>query len=112
MKSKEILCYECKKPIHIKDDLAVVGNSFITYHNKCFESIKHKKVYAFYSGYKSNGMFPWVMLLILNIAIWSTFYFFDTPINEAIVFGVFISSGILFYRLMSYVLYERHFVSH
>ena len=109
MKSKEILCYECKKPILIKDNLAVVGNSFITYHNKCFESIKHKKVYAFYSGYKSNGMFPWVMLFILNTAIWITFYLFDTPINDAITLSIFISSGILFYRIMSYVLYERHF---
>ena len=108
MKRKEILCHECKKPILTKDDLAVVGNSFITYHNKCFESIKQKKVYAFYSGYKSNGMFPWVMLLILNTAIWVTFYFFSPPINEVIVFSAFISAMILFYRIMSYILYERH----
>ena len=108
MKAKEILCHECKKPILNKDDLAVVGNAFITYHNRCFESIKHKKVYAFYSGYKSNGMFPWVMLLILNNALWSTFYFFNPPINEAFIFSILISSGILFYRITSYVLYERH----
>lgn len=108
MKNKEILCHECKKPILNRDDLAVVGNSFITYHNKCFESIKHKKVYAFYSGYKSNGMFPWVMLLILNTAIWVIFYLFSPPINEVIVFSAFISAMILFYRIMSYILYERH----
>ena len=112
MKPKDILCHECKKPILTKDDLAVVGNSFIPYHNKCFESIKHKNIYAFYSGYKSNGMFPWVLLLILNTAIWGTFYFFDTPINEVIIFSTFISSLILFYRIMSYVLYERYFISH
>jgi hypothetical protein len=29
-------------------------------------------------------------------------------INEVIIFSAFISSGILFYRIMSYVLYERH----
>lgn len=108
MKNKEILCHECKKPILNRDDLAVVGNSFIPYHNKCFESIKHKKVYAFYSGYKSNGMFPWVMLLILNTAIWVIFYLFSPPINEVIVFSAFISAMILFYRIMSYILYERH----
>ena len=109
MKNKKIICNECHKFILNKDDLAVVGNSFITYHDKCFEKIKHKNVYAFYSGYKSNGMFPWVMLIILNGGIWSTFYFFNTPIKEAAVLSAFISSGIIFYRLMAYVLYERHF---
>ena len=109
MKNKEIICHECKEPILDKSDLAVVGNSFITYHDKCFEKIKHKNVYAFYSGYKSNGIFPWIMLIILNSAIWGTFYFYDTPINEVITFSAFISSIIIFFRLMSYVLYARHF---
>jgi hypothetical protein len=109
MKNEKIICHECHKPILNKDDLAVVGNSFITYHDKCFEKIKHKNIYAFYSGYKSNGIFPWIMLIILNSAIWSTFYFFDTPINEVILFSAFISSIIIFFRVMSYVLYERHF---
>jgi len=109
MKRKKILCQECKGSILNKDDLAVVGNSFIPYHNKCFEKIKYKKIYAFYSGYASNRLFPWVMLLILNSAIWGTFYFFDTPIYEVVLFSAFISSVILFYRVMSYVLYERHF---
>ena len=109
MNSKKTLCHECKEPILSKDDLAVVGNSFIPYHNKCFQKIKSKKVYTFYSGYKSNGLFPWVMLVILNSALWSTFYFFDAPINEVILFSTFISSGILFFRITSYILYERHF---
>jgi len=109
VENKEITCHECKKLINNKDDLAVVGNSFITYHNKCFEKIKHKNVYAFYSGYKTNGIFPWVMLFILNGAIWGTFYFFNAPIREVIEFSVFISSMIIFLRLMSYILYERHF---
>ena len=105
---KEIICHECKERILNKNDLAVVGNAFITYHNECFEKIKHKNVYAFYSGYKSNGMFPWIMLIILNSAIWSTFYFFNAPINEVAVMSALISSGIIFFRVMSYVLFERH----
>ena len=109
MKNKEIICHECKEPILFKSDLAVVGNSIITYHDKCFEKIKHKNVYAFYSGYKSNGIFPWVMLIILNGAIWGTFYFYDAPINEVITFSAFITSMVIFFRFMSYVLYERHF---
>jgi len=109
MNNKNILCHECEEPILSKDDLAVVGNAFIPYHNKCFEKIKSKKIYAFYSGYKSNGVFPWVMLVILNSALWGTFYFFDAPINEVILFSTFISSGILFFRIMSYMLHERHF---
>ncbi len=109
MKHKKIICHECKEPILKKDDLAVVGNSFITYHNECFEKIKHKNVYAFYSGYKTNGIFPWIMLIILNSGIWGTFYFFNAPIDEVITFSAFISSGIIFLRLMSYLLYDRHF---
>ena len=106
---KTIICNECHKEITNKDDLAVVGNSFITYHDKCFEDIKHKKVYAFYSGYKSNGLFPWIMLIILNTAIWGTHYLYNSPIDEAIIFSLFISAGLIFYRLTSYILYERHF---
>ncbi len=109
MNKKKIICHECKELILNKADLAVVGNSFIPYHDKCFEKIKHKNIYAFYSGYKSNGMFPWIMLIILNSAIWGTFYFFDAPFNEVITFSAFISSIIIFFRLMSYVLYERYF---
>ncbi|WP_309497256.1 hypothetical protein [Sulfurovum sp.] len=109
MKNRKVICHECKEPILTKDDLAVVGNSFITYHNACFEKIKHKNIYAFYSGYKTNGIFPWIMLIILNSAIWGTFYFFHAPIDEVITFSAFISSVILFLRLMSYLLYERHF---
>ena len=109
MKKKDIVCHECKKPILHKDDLAVVGNSFISYHDKCFESIKHKNIYAFYSGYKSNGLFPWIMLILLNSAIWATFYFFNAPIDEVIIFSAFISGMIIFFRVMSYILYERYF---
>ncbi len=108
MKNKIIICHECKEPILSKHDLAVVGNSFITYHDKCFDKIKHKNVYAFYSGYKTNGIFPWIMLFILNSAIWGTFYFFNPPIIEVIQFSVFISVMIMFFRLLSYILYERH----
>ena len=109
MKNKEIICQECNKPILYKADLAVVGNSFIPYHNKCFESIKHKNVYAFYSGYKTNGIFPWIMFVVLNGVIWSTHFVFDTPLDEVMTFSAFLTAMILFFRLMSYVLYERHF---
>ncbi len=109
MKKKDIVCHECKKPILYKADLAVVGNSFIPFHDKCFNSIKHKNIYAFYSGYKSNGLFPWVMLILLNSAIWATFYFFNAPIDEVVTFSIFISAMILFLRVMSYILYERYF---
>ncbi|MCP3851905.1 MAG: hypothetical protein GY694_16970 [Gammaproteobacteria bacterium] len=108
MNKKEIICHECHKPILNKNDLAVVGNLFITYHDECFEKIKHSNIYAFYSGYKSNGIFLWGMLIFLNSAIWTTFYFFDAPINEVIIFSGFISSVIIFFRVMSYMLYERY----
>ena len=109
MKSKTILCYHCKNLIKTKDELAVVGNSFVTYHNDCFDSIKHSSVYAFNAGYKINGYFPWVMLVILNFALWSTYYFYHSPLEEVIIMSLFISSVSIFYRLMAYLLYERYY---
>lgn len=109
MERKKFFCRECKKLITNKKDLAVVGNSFITYHNKCFESIKHKDVYAFYSGYKSNGWFPWVMLGIFNVILWGTYYFFNAPLEEVFLFSMFILLMTLFFRGMSYILYERFY---
>ncbi len=111
MGNKKIICHECKELILNKDDLAVVGNSFVTYHNKCFKKIKYKNIYAFYSGYKTNGIFPWILLIILNAGIWSTYYFLNAQIDidEIITFSVFLFAMIIFLRLMSYLLYERHF---
>ena len=109
MSNKKTICHECKKPILAKEDLAVVGNSFIPYHNACFENIKHKNIYAFYSGYKSNGIFPWIMLIMLNSVIWSTFYFFNASFDEIYTFSLFISTSIILFRIISYLLHERHF---
>lgn len=108
MNHKNIICHECKQSIDKKDDLAVVGNAFITYHNECFERIKHKNIYAFYSGYKINGLFPWFMLVILNSLLWVTYYFYDTSVDEVITFSILISSVILLARFISYLLYERY----
>jgi hypothetical protein len=109
MERKKFFCRECKKPITKKSDLAVVGNSFITYHNECFDSLKHKNTYAFYSGYKSNGWFPWVMLILLNVVLWSTYYLFNAPFEEVLFFSTFILAMTLFFRGMSYILYERFY---
>ena len=109
---KKIMCHKCHKEIMSRADLSVIGNSFNTYHNRCFQEInsgKKKNISAYYSGYRSNGMFTWIMLFILNIAIWSTYILFDSSLREAIIFSVFISAGILFFRVVSYFLYERHF---
>ena len=109
MERKKFFCRECKKPITSKSDLAVVGNSFITYHNECFDAIKHKDAYAFYSGYKSNGWFPWVMLVLFNVILWSAYYFLNAPFDEVFFFSMFILTMTLFFRGMSYVLYERFY---
>ena len=109
MKRKRFFCKECKQPINMKSDLAVVGNSFLTYHNECFERIKHKNVYAFYSGYKTNGWFPWIMLVILNFMLWGTYYFFNAPFEEVFIFSMFILAMTLFFRGLSYILYERFY---
>jgi len=109
MERKQFFCKECKQPITKKNDLAVVGNSFLTYHNDCFNAIKHKNAYAFYSGYKSNGWFPWVMLILFNVILWGTYYFLHAPFEEVFFFSMFILAMTLFFRGMSYVLYERFY---
>ncbi len=108
-KPKIILCHHCKQPIQTKEELAVVGNGFLTYHNKCFDSIKHSNTYAFYSGYKSNGYFPWLMIIVLNILLWGTYTLYHPPFYEVLTMSLFISTMVLFYRLTAYLLYERHY---
>ncbi len=108
MKHKTIICHECKEPIVSRDDLAVVGNAFITYHRKCFEEVKHKKIYPFYSGYRTNGPFTWVMLIFFNVALWATYFILKAPLDEIQIFSLFISSWIVFFRLISYLSYERY----
>ena len=109
MASKQFLCKECKQPITKKSDQAVVGNLFITYHNDCFNAIKHKSAYAFYSGYKSNGWFPFVILVIFNVILWGAYKFLNTPFEEAFIFSIFTLVMTLFFRVMSYIFYERFF---
>lgn len=109
MEKQKFTCKECKKPINNLDDLAVVGKSFYTYHNKCFEEIKHKDIYAFYSGYKTNGWFPWIMLIILNIMLWGTYYLFNAPFKEVLTFSIFIFVMTLLFRSISYIFYERQY---
>jgi len=107
--NKKFNCKACNKPIERKEDLAVVGRSFHTYHNECFDAIKHKDAYAFYSGYKTNGWFPWIMLIILNLMIWGTYYFFDAPFDEVIVFSLLLVAMTLLFRTISYLFYERFY---
>ena len=108
MQGKTFYCRECKKPINSKNDLAVVGKSFYTYHDKCFNNTKHKDIYAFYSGYKTNGWFPWVMLVILNLMLWGTYYLFNAPFEEVLTFSMFILAMTLLFRGISYIFYERN----
>ena len=109
MSKKPIYCHHCKEPILSKEELAVVGNSFIPYHNSCFESIKHKNIYAFYSGYKTNGIFPWILMILLNSAIWAAFFWLHPPLDEVIVMSAALTGFMLIFRLLSYILYERHY---
>ena len=109
MKHKAIVCHECKKPILNKHDLAVVGNSFVTYHCDCFEKAKRQKIYPFFSGYRINGPFTWVMLIVLNILLWGTYFVLDAPLDEVQILSLFISSWIILFRIISYMLYERYY---
>ena len=108
MNEKVIICSKCKKQILSRDELAVVGKSFLPYHENCFNKIKHNNWYAFYSGYKTNGPYPWIMMVILNFLLWATYYLYDAPLDEVIVFSIFIVGMTLFFRTVSYLLYERY----
>ena len=109
VQEQKFYCRACEKPIDSKSDLAVVGRSFYTYHNRCFENIKHKDIYAFYSGYKINGWFPWVFLIVLNLMLWVTYYLFNAPFQEVLIFSIFLFSMTLVFRGISYFFYERHY---
>lgn len=108
MKEKKIICSECKEQIHSRDELAVVGNVFLPYHDECFNSIKHRNIYAFYSAYKTNGPFPWVMMVILNLILWAAYIFLNAPYDEVVLFNTLIVAMTLFFRITSYLLYERY----
>jgi hypothetical protein len=99
-----MICSECKRTIRTRQDLAVVGRSFVTYHRRCFK--RSKGIYKFYSGYPINSMAMWMILVLLNTALWATYIIFSAPLKETFYFSLF--SIILFvgFRLISYLGYE------
>jgi len=99
-----IFCSACKKEIKTRQDLAVVGRSFVTYHRMCFK--RSKGIYKFYSGYPINSAAMWVILVLLNTALWATYLVFAAPLKETFYFSLF--SVVLFsaFRLIAYFGYE------
>ena len=99
-----IICSACKKEIKRRQDLAVVGRSFVTYHRKCFKP--SNGIYEFYSGYSINSVATWVLLVFLNAALWTTYFLFNPPLKETFYFSLF--SIVLFvgFRLIAYFGYE------
>lgn len=100
----KIICAACNKEIKTREELAVVGRSFVPYHRTCFK--KKKSVYAFYSGYPINSMATWIILAIINTALWITYFTFDAPFSETFAMSMFSTVLFVGFRLMAYVLYE------
>jgi hypothetical protein len=100
----KIICSECKSEITTRQDLAVVGRSFVTYHRKCFKTANG--IYKFYSGYPINSVAMWMVLVLLNTALWATHILFNTPLKETFYFSLF--SLVLFVgaRLIAYFGFE------
>ena len=100
----KIICAACKKEIKTREELAVVGRSFVPYHRKCFK--KSKDVYAFYSGYPINSAATWIILAVLNAALWSTYVMFDAPFSETFSMSLFLTILFVGFRLIVYFAYE------
>ena len=100
----EIICSACKKAIRTRRDLAVVGRSFVTYHRKCFK--KSNGIYRFYSGYPINSVAMWVLLVLLNTALWATYIVFDAPLKETSYMSLFSIILIVGFRLVAFLGYE------
>ena len=100
----KIVCTECKEEILSRKDLAVVGRSFKPYHKECFKN--SKSLYAFFSGYAINGNFTWILLLLLNFALWSTYIVFHADFTETLYMSLFATVLFLSFRLISYFFYE------
>jgi len=99
-----IICAACKREIKTRQDLVVVGRSFVTYHQKCFKP--SNGIYEFYSGYPINSMAMWMILVLLNTALWATYILFNAPLMETFYFSLF--SIVLFvgFRLIAYFGHE------
>ena len=100
----KIICAACKKEIETREELAVVGRSFVPYHRECFK--KSKGLYEFYSGYPINSAATWVIWGLLNAALWSTYLIFDAPISETFSMSLFLTALFLGFRLIVYFGYE------
>jgi len=100
----KIICAACKKEIKTREELAVVGRSFVPYHRKCFK--KSKDLYAFFSGYPINSTAIWVILAVLNVALWSTYVVFKAPLAETLTMSLFSTVIFAGFRLIAYFGYE------
>ena len=100
----KIICSACKKEIKTRQDLAVVGRSFVTYHRKCFKS--SNGIYEFYSGYPINSVAMWMILVLLNAALWATYILFSAPFIETFYFSLFLLAIFIGFRLIAYFGYE------
>jgi hypothetical protein len=100
----KIICSECKREITTRRELAVVGRSFVTYHRKCFK--KSKGVYKFYSGYPINSVAMWMILVLLNTALWATYILFSPPLMETFYFSLFLIVLFVGARLIAYFGFE------
>ena len=100
----KIICSACKREINTRQVLAVVGRSFVTYHRKCFKT--SKGIYKFYSGYPINSVAMWMLLILLNTALWATYILFNAPLKETFYFSLFLISVFVGARLIAYFGYE------
>ena len=99
-----IICSACKREIKTRQDLAVVGRSFVTYHRKCFK--RSNGIYEFYSGYPINSVAMWVILVLLNTALWATYILFSAPLKETLYFSLFLLVLFIGFRLIAFFGYE------
>jgi len=99
-----ITCSTCKKEIKTRQELVVVGRSFVTYHQKCFK--RSKGIYEFYSGYPINSVAMWVILVLLNTALWATYILFNAPLKETLYFSLFLLVLFMAFRLIAFFGYE------
>jgi len=100
-----IICSACKREIKTRQDLAVVGRSFVTYHRKCFKS--SNGIYEFYSGYPINSLAMWVIFVLLNSALWATYILFSAPLKETLYFSLFLLVLFASFRLIAFFGYEK-----
>ena len=99
-----ILCTACHKEIKTREELAVVGRSFKPYHRTCFK--RAKGIYEFYSGYPVNSAATWIILAVINGAIWGVYAKYDAPFGEALTISLFSVVLFVVFRLIAYFGYE------